>query len=129
MTENPVTSPPARESNTVAELEHRLDEAEDAYDVLAMRLAEIEHVVNGGEWVPGAVVDRLIAGEHPVRVWREHRGLRAQELVRQADISPALLSEIENGKKEGSIRTLAALARVLHVGLDDLVPWPHDTAQ
>ena len=32
-----------------------------------------------------------------------------------------LLSEIENGKKEGSVRTLAALARALGLDLDDLV--------
>jgi DNA-binding XRE family transcriptional regulator len=111
-------------SNSVADLKRRLDEAEDAYDALAMRLAEIEHVVSGGEWVPGEVIDRLIAGDHPIRVWREHRGLKSQELARQARISPALLSEIENGKKEGSIKTLAALARALRVDLDDLVPWP-----
>ena len=110
--------------NSVADLERRLDEAEDAYDAVAMRLAEIEHVVSGGEWVPGEVVDRLIAGDHPIRVWREHRGMKSQYLARQARISPALLSEIENGKKEGSIKTLAALARVLRVDLDDLVSWP-----
>jgi DNA-binding XRE family transcriptional regulator len=112
--------------NSVADLEHRLDEAEDAYDALAMRLAEIDHVVSGGEWVPGEVVDRLIAGEHPIRVWREHRGLKSQDLARHAGISPALLSEIENGKKEGSIKTLAALARALRVDLDDLVPGPRE---
>jgi DNA-binding Xre family transcriptional regulator len=111
-------------SNSVADLERRLDEAEDAYDALAMRLAEIEHIVSGGDWVPGEVVDRLIAGDHPIRVWREHRGLKSQDLARQARISPALLSEIENGKKEGSVKSLAALARALRVDLDDLVPWP-----
>ena len=111
-------------SNSVADLARRLDEAEDAYDALAMRLAEIEHVVSGGEWVPGKVVDRLLAGDHPIRVWREHRGLKSRDLARQAGISPALLSEIENGKKERSIKTLAALARALRVDLDDLVSWP-----
>jgi DNA-binding XRE family transcriptional regulator len=112
--------------NSVADLEHRLDEAEDAYDALAMRLAEIHHIVSGGEWIPGEVVDRLIAGEHPIRVWREHRGLKSQDLARQAGISPALLSEIENGKKEGSIKTFAALARALRVDLDDLIPGPRE---
>jgi hypothetical protein len=32
-----------------------------------------------------------------------------------------MLSEIENGKKDGSVRTPAALARTLGLGLDDLV--------
>ena len=126
MTESDPIPAELSRSNSVADLERRLDEAEDAYDALAMRLAEIEHVVSGGEWVPGEVVDRLIAGDHPIRVWREHRSLKSQDLARQAGISPALLSEIENGKKEGSIKTLAALARALRVDLDDLVPWPRE---
>ena len=122
MTESDPMPAELSRSNSVADLERRLDEAEDAYDALAMRLAEIEHVVSGGECVPGEVVDRLIAGDHPIRVWREHRCLKSQDLARRAGISPALLSEIENGKKEGSIKTLAALARALQVDLDDLVP-------
>jgi DNA-binding XRE family transcriptional regulator len=124
MTQNEPKPAELSRRNSVADLERRLNEAEDAYDALAMRLAEIEHVVSGGEWVPGEVVDRRIAGDHPIRVWREHRGLRSQDLARQAGISSALLSEIENGKKEGSIKTLAALARAVRVELDDLVPWP-----
>ena len=124
MTQNEPKPAELSRRNSVADLERRLDEAEDAYDALAMRLAEIEHVVSGGEWVPGEVVDRLIAGDHPIRVWREHRGLKSRDLAGQAGISPALLSEIENGKKEGSIKTLAALGRALRVDLDDPVPWP-----
>ncbi len=42
------------------------------------------------------------------------------------EISAAMLSEIEVGKKEGSIRTLAALARALGVDTDDLIPWLKD---
>jgi hypothetical protein len=34
-----------------------------------------------------------------------------------------MLSEIENGKKEGSVHTLATLARAPGVDLDDLVSW------
>jgi DNA-binding Xre family transcriptional regulator len=126
MTESPAMSAAGRQSNTVAELERRLEEAEDAYDVLLVRLTDIENAVNGGENVPMALVRRLSEGEHPVRVWREHRDMQAQDLARQAGISPALLSEIENGKKEGSIRTLAALAQALRVDLDDLVPWSQE---
>jgi len=112
--------------NRVAELEHRLEQAEDAYDALLARLDDIENVVSGGESVPMTVVEQLAAGVSPVRVWREHRGLSLRALAEKAGISAALLSEIETGKKDGSVRTLAALARVLSVALDDLVPWPQD---
>jgi DNA-binding XRE family transcriptional regulator len=113
-------------SNTVAELEHQLEEAEDRYDALLLRLADIELAVNGGENLPLASVRRLSEGVSPVRVWREHRGLSSRELATQAGVSPALLSEIESGKKEGSIRTLAGIARVLGIEVDELLPWDLD---
>ena len=34
-----------------------------------------------------------------------------------------MLSEMETGNKEGSVRTLMSLARTLDVDLDDLVSW------
>ena len=113
-------------SNVIAELERRLEEAEDEYDALELRLARIEDALLEAEPVPAAVVDRLAEGENPPRVWREHRGLALREVARRAGISAAMVSEIEAGKKEGSIRTLAALARALGVDTDDLIPWLKD---
>jgi DNA-binding Xre family transcriptional regulator len=110
-------------SNSVADLKHRLEEAEDETDVLELRLARIEHAVMGGETVPATVVDRLVAGESPILVWREHRGLTLRALAEKVGISAGMLSEMENGKKDGSVRTLAAIAKALRVGLDDLVGW------
>jgi DNA-binding Xre family transcriptional regulator len=110
-------------SNVVADLERRLQEAEDENDALELRLAKVQDALFGGEHIPAAVVDRLADGEAPVRVWREHRGLSLRALAAKAGISAAMLSEIENGKKEGSVRTLAALARALGLDLDDLVSW------
>ena len=109
--------------NRVAELEHRLEQAEDAYDALLARLDDIENVVSGDEPVPMAVVEQLAAGVSPIRVWREHRGLFAGGEGR--DQRGAAVGGGEGGK-DGSVRTLAALARVLSVDLDDLVPWPQD---
>ena len=109
--------------NVVADLKRRLDEAEDENDALELRLAKIEDVLSGGDRIPAAIVDRLADGEAPVGIWREYRGLSLRDLAAKAGISAAMLSEIETGKKEGSVRTLAALARVLAVDLDDLVSW------
>lgn len=102
-------------------MERRLDEAEDENDALELRLAKVEDALSGGERIPGVMVDRLTEGEAPVRVWREFRRLSLRGLADEAGISASLLSEIETGKKEGSIRTLASLARALEVDLDDLV--------
>ena len=110
-------------SNVVADLERRLEQAEDENDALELRLAKIEDALFGGERIPAVVVDRLAEGKAPVRVWREYRGLSLRGLAEKAGISAAMLSEIENGKKEGSVRSLTALARALGIDLDDLVAW------
>lgn len=55
-----------------------------------------------------------------VRVWREHRGLTQDELARRVGLSKSFLSEIENGKKTGSVRTLRALADALGIELTRL---------
>ncbi|XBQ14924.1 MAG: helix-turn-helix transcriptional regulator [Oceanicaulis sp.] len=76
------------------------------------------------ELLPDAVVGRLLDGESPVRVWREHRGQSLRGLARLAGLSAAYLSEIESGVKSPSVRTLQALATALGVSLDDLAPAP-----
>ena len=73
------------------------------------------------ELVPASVVAELVSGGNPVRVWRRHRALTARELASRAGMSPAFLSEIETGRKEGSVSALKRLAEALHVDLDDLV--------
>lgn len=55
-------------SNVVAELERRLEQAEDENDALELRLAKIEDALFGGERIPAAIVERLAGGEAPVRV-------------------------------------------------------------
>ena len=111
-------------TNSIADLQAALDEAEDANDALLVRLADIEFAASGGEAaVPLALVKRLSEGENPIRVWREYRGLSLRAIADAAGVSHALVSEIENGKKDGSIRTLVALARALSVDISDLLPW------
>lgn len=73
------------------------------------------------ETVPHAVIKRLIGGENPVRVWREHRGMTRPELAASAGIRQAYLSRIEGGKRVGSPRVLNALAQSLGVAIEDLL--------
>lgn len=73
------------------------------------------------ELVPSEVVDRLIGGENPVQVWREHRGLSTKELAAKVGIAQPYLSQIETGKREGTVRTMKQIAEALGVQLDGLV--------
>ena len=72
------------------------------------------------ELVPFTLVKRIADGKHPVRVWREYRGMRAGELATAAGIAASYLSDIENGKKPGSINAMKRIAISLDVTIDDL---------
>ena len=72
------------------------------------------------ECVPISVIDRLIARENPVRVWREHRGHSLRQLAERAGIGIGYLSQIENGERKGTVDTLKKIAAALNVDLDDL---------
>lgn len=97
------------------------DAAEDAADAAVIR--EFEHKLAAGEeeFLPSAMVSRMLAGENKVRIWRDHRGLSAIQLAERADVSAPYLSQIENGVREGSIETFKKLAAALKVTIDDLV--------
>ena len=73
------------------------------------------------EFIPSEIVDRLLDGENKVKVWRGHRGLSARELAEKAGLSASYISEIESGRKEGSISALKKIAEALRLDLDDLV--------
>ncbi len=64
---------------------------------------------------------RLLAGESPVRIWREKRGMTQRALAAAAAVRAGYLSEIESGKKPGSVAAYRALAQALTVPMEELV--------
>jgi len=80
----------------------------------------------GQETVPDEIVGRLLGGETPIRVWREHRGLSPRELAARVAISPSALSDIETGRSEGRLATLRRIATALDVDLEDLARLEED---
>lgn len=73
------------------------------------------------EFVPALVVDRLLDGEQPLVVWRQHRGLTQAELARRSGVNRVQIIDIEAGRKTGSVETLRKLASTLEIDIDDLV--------
>jgi hypothetical protein len=78
-----------------ADYQALLEALEDASDVASLREAEAAVQRGESELLPIEMVERLLAGENPVRVWRTHRGMTAHALARIADLAPSYLSEIE----------------------------------
>lgn len=73
------------------------------------------------EMVPFELAERIAAGVHPVRVWREYRGMTASSLVTESGIAQSYLSDIETGKKPGSAKALKRVAIALGIAVDDLI--------
>jgi ribosome-binding protein aMBF1 (putative translation factor) len=71
--------------------------------------------------LPKAVVDKLIAGENPIRTIREWRDMIQGELAVAVGISQNYLSDLETGKRKGPAELQAKLARALGIPLDVLV--------
>lgn len=95
--------------------------AEDADDAAALLRFAKRYAKGEVETVPLEIVDRLLAGASPLRVWREHRGMTAAQLAVAADVTPAHVSKLESGKGEPSIALLKKLAKVLAVRIEELV--------
>ena len=127
MTGGKAIRPLAENGDTVllrrADYEALVRQVEDAVDATQLRGAGARVAAGEDEYVPLELTKRLMAGEVPVRVWREHRGLSARALADRAGISAAYLSQIETGQKPGSFDAMARLARALGVDMEDLEPW------
>lgn len=101
--------------------------AEDTKDAMDARQAMEELRSGEDEAIPAKIVDRLLSGEeHPVKVWREYRGLTQEGLGLAAGVGKSYISQIEAGRKTGSAKLLKALASALKVDIDDLMNESED---
>jgi len=71
---------------------------------------------------PGARsdADRHVRLGERLRATRTARGLSLRELARRLEVSPSLVSQIETGKIQPSVRTLYAIVSELRVSMDEL---------
>ena len=111
---------------------HAVGEADDA-DLIVTTPAALEemledaaataafHATSDQEAVPAELVNRLVAGENPVKVWREYRGLSQRALAMRAGLNFTYLSQIETGARKGPVATMKKLAEALGLELGDLI--------
>lgn len=83
--------------------------------------AIMARVAAGEETWPHQLIMELSETDSRIRTYRTYRGMTVSELAAAAGISQPYLSEIETGKKTGSVDVLKRIATVLKVDLDDLV--------
>jgi len=80
-----------------------------------------KEVAEGAPLLPKNIVDRLANGENAVRVLREWRDVTQMYLSFKTNLSQGYISDIENGRRTGTVAALRLIANVLNVPLDLLV--------
>lgn len=98
-------------------LRARIQELED---IVHMRRVEAAVAAGASEWLPAAMVRRLAAGEPPLLVWREHRGLSRPALALASGLSLAVIEAVEAGRQRLSLDEAARLAQALEIDVADL---------
>ena len=77
--------------------------------------------------IPPEVRQAIADGVHPVRAWREQRGLNQGQLAAMIGISRAYLAQIEGGERTGTLEVMARVGRALDRRLEDLIAAGPDT--
>ena len=104
----------------VKDLQKLMDDAEMLADVRAYDAAKGRLDRGDDELIPLTITERRLAGESPVRIWRDHRALTQEELAKVSNVSRSMIAAIEAGHKTGGIATLKKLAAALKVDLENL---------
>ena len=101
-----------------AEYDALIERIEDLEDAAIARAAQERGIIRDA--LPVEALNRVLSGEHPIRIWREHRGLTMQALAERSKVPQSYISEIESGKKPGSVAALKKIAAALDLDLDDV---------
>ena len=93
------------------------------YDALLERNSQLEDRLaaldaDDGVRVPHEVALATIDGKRPILAFRNHQGVTLQELSERTGLAASYLSEIERGRKPGSVSALARIAGVLSTTID-----------
>ncbi len=95
------------------------------WQAIQTRLEDLEDIASAKdalheETFPAEFVDRLLAGESPIRVWRQHRGFSLQDLAQRAETTEQDLQRLENADSELDSDLRQRLARLLECDPEDL---------
>jgi Helix-turn-helix domain len=97
-----------------------LNRMDDLEDKMALIEAELKPA-SRKDVLPMDLAERILDGEPPLRIWREHRKLSLKKLSTLTGISTGYLGDIDAGNKPGSAAALKKCARALGVDMEDLV--------
>ena len=99
-------------------IQEAIEDAEDIRDI-EENLKAIQQ--NKELVIPGEITFAILDGGNPIRVWREYKKIKLNELAKKVGISASYLSQIENGKRNPTIDRLKLIATALRVDPELLI--------
>ena len=93
-----------------------LEDIEDIEDIEIIISAESDHA----EKFPLELIEKIAAGESPIKAYREYRKLTQTDLAKKAKVSKQYISQLETKERSGSLKILKSIAKILAVDLDDI---------
>ena len=105
------------------------------YEALAAKAQEVDEdlgtarivararkeIAAGMPLIPKEVVDRIARGENALRALRQWRGKTQLYISHKTNIGQGYISDLERGRRKGTIAALKKIADVLEVPLDLIV--------
>jgi transcriptional regulator with XRE-family HTH domain len=67
------------------------------------------------------IAERIAAGDHPIRAMREWRDMTQMELSYRTNFGQGYISDLESGRRKGTVAALRTIAEALRVPLDLLI--------
>jgi predicted transcriptional regulator len=89
------------------------DEDEEDVAIFDARMAELK--VGKASILPQEVSAFIMRGDSLLKALRKWRGMTQFDLVAKTDLSQGFLSDLESGKKQGTVETLGKIARALEI--------------
>jgi DNA-binding XRE family transcriptional regulator len=89
--------------------------AEDAADVAAYDAAMAEIAADPDSRLPVEISGLMLKGDRLIAAIRKWRGLTQVEIAASAGIAQGYLSDLEAGRRHGSVETLRSLAKAMNV--------------
>ena len=78
------------------------------------------------EWVPAEVAWPISEGIHPIRAWREYRGLSQRALAAKVGIDQSMVARWEAGRNLPRLPELRRLGEALGISVDTLIAGMDD---
>ncbi len=96
-------------------------EYQDLIDARDHAVAMRQIATGETETIPDSEIDDYLAAPTPLAFWRRKRGYTQASLAAEMGLSQPYIAQMEGAQRVGDVATLAKLARLLRVRIEDLV--------